>query len=229
MSYILEALRRADAARERGRVPGLHSRTEGPQAAASPKQRRTGLLPVLVGGALLIAALAALLVQRPGAPAPRPEPAAQTPNLGTVSAEAAPPAQPDRLVVAPTPARPSAVAAPAPVRRVSPAGPVAGANRPSAAGLPAKAETSIVAPTRPGQPSAAADPHDDLPAALRRELPKLVVSGSVYSEEAANRFLIVNGEVVHEGDQLGPELSVEQIGPKTAWLRFRTYRVKLPL
>ena len=61
----------------------------------------------------------------------------------------------------------------------------------------------------------------DEPEDLRREVPKLVVSGSVYSQNPAQRMLIVNGQVVNEGASLGPELVLESIGPKSAVLRLR--------
>ena len=41
MSYILDALRRADAERERGAVPGLHSQpVAAPETIATPARRR---------------------------------------------------------------------------------------------------------------------------------------------------------------------------------------------
>jgi general secretion pathway protein B len=39
---------------------------------------------------------------------------------------------------------------------------------------------------------------------LRRELPRLAVSGSVYSDDPAGRFVIINGDVAREGAVLAP-------------------------
>ena len=60
MSYILDALKRADAERERGHVPGLHSQGTPAPAAGATRPRRPGV-PLMVGTiALLVAAAAAL-------------------------------------------------------------------------------------------------------------------------------------------------------------------------
>jgi general secretion pathway protein B len=50
----------------------------------------------------------------------------------------------------------------------------------------------------------AAAPIQDASPALKREMARLGVSGSVYSDDPASRFVIVRGEVVHEGATLGP-------------------------
>ena len=63
----------------------------------------------------------------------------------------------------------------------------------------------------------------------RRELPPLVLSGSIWSDSASQRFVIINGQVVHEGEAAAPGVVVERIGPKAAVLRWRDLRIELPL
>ena len=46
----------------------------------------------------------------------------------------------------------------------------------------------------------------------------------MYSENAANRMLIINGQLFHERDKLGPGLVLVQIRLKSAVLEFRGYR-----
>ena len=46
----------------------------------------------------------------------------------------------------------------------------------------------------------------------------------MYSEHAASRMLIINGQVFHERDKLAPNLTLVQIRLKTAVLDFRGYR-----
>ncbi len=58
MSYILDALQRADAERGRGNVPGLHAR-QLPTALEEAATARTGLRGPLVWGGLLVLVLAA--------------------------------------------------------------------------------------------------------------------------------------------------------------------------
>ena len=72
MSYILEALRKAEAERERGTVPDLHAQPLPPGAAESlAEPPRASLLPWLAAGALLaIVAGAGWFVIGRGAPAP---------------------------------------------------------------------------------------------------------------------------------------------------------------
>jgi len=65
---------------------------------------------------------------------------------------------------------------------------------------------------------------DELPADIRAQVPKLVVGGSIYSESAASRFLILNGQIVHENEKVMPELVLEQIKLKSAVLRYRNQR-----
>ncbi|EWS52751.1 hypothetical protein X551_04464 [Methylibium sp. T29] len=67
----------------------------------------------------------------------------------------------------------------------------------------------------------------ELPDDIRRQLPAIAVGGSIYSAEAANRFLIINGQIFHEKDKLGPELVLEQIKLKAAVLRFKGYRYEI--
>ena len=64
----------------------------------------------------------------------------------------------------------------------------------------------------------------ELPADVQRELPKLAISGGVYSDNPAQRMLIVNGQVFNEGAELAPGVQLEQIRAKTAVLKFRGYR-----
>ena len=64
----------------------------------------------------------------------------------------------------------------------------------------------------------------ELPEAIRRDLPNLTLGGAMYSDRAASRMLIINGQVFHEGDTLGPDLSLRHIRLKEAVLEFRGYR-----
>ena len=64
----------------------------------------------------------------------------------------------------------------------------------------------------------------DLPEALRTQLPALKVTGATHSNNPAYRMAIVNGQVLHEGDQAAPGLVLEKIEPgRTVW-SFKGYR-----
>lgn len=54
------------------------------------------------------------------------------------------------------------------------------------------------------------------------------VGGTVYSDNPASRFILINGQVVHEGGSPAPGVTVERIAPKRATLRWRDMRIELP-
>jgi general secretion pathway protein B len=66
-----------------------------------------------------------------------------------------------------------------------------------------------------------------LPAEQRRELPPLAVGGSVWSDNASSRFVLLDGQLLHEGDSIAPGLVLERIAPRSAWLRWRGQRIEL--
>jgi general secretion pathway protein B len=77
----------------------------------------------------------------------------------------------------------------------------------------------------PGEAQAAAQSSAPPPQApIRSEppagAPALVVTGGVYSNNAAQRMLIVNGQVFSEGGQPAPGVMLEQIRPNSAVLSF---------
>lgn len=71
------------------------------------------------------------------------------------------------------------------------------------------------------------DNQQSLPDDVRSAIPRLVVGGAMYSESAANRMLIVNGQLFRENDELAPGLVLEQIALKSAVLRYRNYRFRV--
>ncbi|MEY2891492.1 MAG: hypothetical protein RJA98_1400 [Pseudomonadota bacterium] len=287
MSFILDALKRAEAEREQGRVPGLmaqhgnagaHDGTRGDGAATG-----SALRWALLGVGLLIAALLLWLTFKPDArglppqashvpdmPAPtQPAPTlpsapalppalpspiaaapAQPPDQRTMqSAEpaaraqtTAQPAEPQRAAAvpattAPTPAETSAAAtaqaerARAAATRAEAAASaaaaklaVAQARAASAAEAKAAKAAALAAANAPAEklPSLA-----DLPPDLRAGLPALAVSGAIHSQNRADRLLIVNGVLLHEGESIAPGLVLEQIRLKSAVLRFKNQRFEL--
>lgn len=52
---------------------------------------------------------------------------------------------------------------------------------------------------------------NDLPAPVRAELPKLLVSGHVWSDEPGLRLLSVDDRLLHEGDEAAPGVSLQEI------------------
>jgi len=49
----------------------------------------------------------------------------------------------------------------------------------------------------------------------------------MYSDRPADRMVVLNGQVFHEGDALGKGLVLKQIRLKSAVFEFRGYRVEI--
>lgn len=211
MSYILDALKRADADRDRqlAAVPDLHAQTDTlsyRELAAVPRSRWW------VGG-LVLAALAA---------------AGWVGWAYSDRAEGVPLAvAPSATVVAPVPApAPIPTPAPAPAPTASPTA------SPSPAPVPAPAPRAVTPrPVLPAAKPPAAERlplYAALPPALRSQIPALSVNGSVYSPARSSRIVILNGQVFREGAQPTDGLVVEEIRLKSSVLSFRGTRFELP-
>jgi general secretion pathway protein B len=222
MSYILDALRKADAQRERDPARGIHAQPVTLSASeenADPTSRFWLVVGALVVGAALLAAVMWWLgwLARPAAP---PDAAAVVTAPAPLPKLAAVPA-----VIASTPANEVLPAAPPspPPPAAPPARDMAKPAPPVTAYPPATAY-----PPPPDASSARLLSLAELPADVQRELPKLAISGGVYSPTPAQRLLIVNGMVLSEGAEAAPGVLLEQIRPKTAVLNFRGYRYGVP-
>lgn len=222
MSYILDALRRADADRERGSVPGIHAQPAmlGEADSEAPRAARPRLWAGLAFALLLLAVLGGWLLGHDApAPAAAPAPAPPAPVSAAPVNPAAAPVTVAPLVTALPPAP-----VPAPPRASEPA-------RPAPAKTPEDkaAKPPVGAASKASTPaSAVAEPRvlqlSELPDEIRRELPTLAVGGAMYSQNPANRLLIVNGQTFHEGDKLAPNLFLQQIRLKSAVLEYKGYR-----
>lgn len=206
MSFILDALRRADSERERGRVPGLHAQPSNAMSAdgcAAGEGQRAGWS----GAQWLAAALAALALLMLGAwlslrlSEPRQE--------GLAPAPATAPLQP-----APQQALPL--------------------HTPAVVQAPVLSQPPVAAVAPPVQPTASAAEKDqpvpllsELPAALRSQIPTLSSGGSMYSETPANRMLILNGQLLHEGDLVAGTLVLEEIRLNGAVLSLKGQRFRI--
>lgn len=253
MSYILDALKRADSERERGAVPGLRTQTgfAGPTPMGRPPTHSFTYL-LLAGSGLVLIGLGWWLWQSPNPNRPKPSDAAAaqvltSPNLppplvsSSVLVDAketrpAPVISADQVAAMklPTPVREADVMvskatqarAPEPElsKKLAPALPARPVIFPRAeAGGLGKQTESL---TSPGNDQRIAS-MSELPADIRLALPKLVISGSTYSDNPVYRMLIINGQVFHEGEKPVADLQLEQIRPKTAVLNFKGNRYSM--
>lgn len=253
MSYILEALRKSDAERERGAVPDLHAQPltlAGAEEAAAPGPGRFWLWLAVAAVLLLAAALAwrltlhdappvlAAAPARPPVAAPSPPPAVSTlPQVAPTIASAPLPASAPLAEPAPArmqtstqtpPAKPTHAATPTPEPEAKSARKPVPRVRARPAAPTAAAATAAKKPAAP-QPAERVPLLAELPDDLRRQVPAMVIGGSVYSPQPASRMLIVNGQVYREGSPVAPELQLDQIGTKAAVFSIRGKRFEVPL
>jgi general secretion pathway protein B len=89
----------------------------------------------------------------------------------------------------------------------------------------------VTAPATKASPATAGNTRihavNELPQDIRGSLPQLSIGGAMYSPNPASRMLIVNGQLMHEGEKVTPELVLDQIELKRAVLSFRGYRYSI--
>jgi general secretion pathway protein B len=215
MSYILEALKKAQAERQLGNAPTIHSPQVVASAPAGAAGSRKPLLIGLGAGALVVAAGALVVWRQAPAPvaAPRtavvPAPVPAAPRTLAVTAPPAPAPVPAPVrAPEPTPARVGAPAAVRPAPPPAPAAPVAAAAKPA--------------------PEESLPFLQQLPDAQQRDIPRVTFGGYMYSANPADRLLIVDKALRHEGEEVAPGLVLEQLLPRAAVMNYRGTRYRVP-
>jgi general secretion pathway protein B len=258
MSYILEALKKAQAERQLGNAPTIHAPQPVPAAQPDTAASRKPLFIGLGAGALVVALGALFLWQRgPSTPAPAPAavlagrpaatpatPAASGQGRGAASSLPAGAAS-NRLEVSapPAPAPRPVHAAETPARPASPAAGRAGTDE-LAARAPARTPAPATAAATPAGPAGAAPraaatqaatpaaedslPYlHQLPDTIQRDIPRVTFGGYMYSANPADRLLLVDKTLRHEGEEVGPGLVLEKLMPKAAVMNFRGIRYRV--
>ena len=230
MSLILDALRKADAERERGSVPSLHSQPVAPPSAEAPPRAkaRPNWLWIAIGIAVGLSGAAAWVMLGRDAPppgtaatqAPAPPGASVAPSVAPAAPSVMPPA------VAVAPATPSSGAAAPAVAEPAPW------PQPDERKAAARPEAKVDAPVRVlGNVPPAAEQQvytrEQLPPEIRAALPQFAIGGSMYSPNPAARSLIVNGQLYREKDRMTPDLRLEEVKLKAAVFSFRGYRFEV--
>lgn len=233
MSYILEALKKAQAERQLGSAPTIHATPLQPLASERERTRSMGLIVGLGVLAVAVAGGVAWWTQR--TPAPDAQPGA------VLAATPAPPAP--VVVVAQAPAAPYVPAAPAPLAyQAGPAPtPLMGASavvaqRPPvmrAAPAPAPARAAATAPVAvAAAPAAALEDNlpllNQLPEAQRAGLPQVSFGGYMYSKNPADRLLLIDKTLRREGEEVAPGLVLERLLPRAAVMNYRGTRYRVP-
>ncbi len=152
------------------------------------------------------------------------------PRITPLPSPAAP--DPGSMVAVPMPALPATIT-PAPAVLPPPPGlkapsiavPASGMQ---SAGIPAAPPVSPPEPVPVVPPPEQSPPADgrvlelsELPASVRAELPKLLVSGHVWSEEPSLRLMSVDDRLLHEGGEAAPGLKLQEITSSGAVFVFK--------
>jgi general secretion pathway protein B len=202
MSFILDALRKSEAARRRSEAPDLFAAM--PQTAEPERARRAWPLWAADGDGS-----DTITVGPPNATGNAVVPPADTPPI---VADATPPAAASTIPVA----RPAASAPTASAAVIAP--------RELPLPPPPPAAAPAIAPPAGDQAVSIAD----LDPATRKQLPPLKLSMHLWNETPSGRFVILDGQRLKEGDVLG-ELVVESITRDGAVLVWRGGRLKIAL
>lgn len=219
MSYVLEALKKAQAQREQGGVPGIHS-LQVPYVAVEGKAR-SNPKPVLWAIAGLLVVILGGVAWRMGDGLGAPQEPASVAQVATGSVSPPPAATPLDPVLAAPPRESEPVAISLPQGESQLAGPVT-------AELPAakraeKAKANVQ--SKDVRPKIYAV--SELPEGVRRELPNLVISGGSYSSNPAQRLIILNNQVFTEKSEPATGVVVERIEQNAVVLRFRDYSYRV--
>lgn len=222
MSFILDALQRADAERERGAVPGLHARQVNSPYGTGRAGSRKGWALVVAG--VLALALAAMAVWMwLGNPPAAVAPVASMPVTQAARTTTPTPASPAAVAALTTPPAVAPPVAATQPPKPAPVAPSLSPRRPSsAAKAPASPAKDVVAAAAPTAPLLS-----ELPEDIRRQIPPLGISGAVYSDNPAQRLLLVNGQVLGQGSLAAPEVTLVEIRASSSEFSFRGTRFRL--
>jgi general secretion pathway protein B len=205
MSYILEALKKAQAERQLGNAPTIHAVPVG-AAPLEPAGARRRPLWIAMTAVALVAALAAL-AWRTSAPDVKP--------VAVV-------VKPAAVLAAPAPV---AALTPPPLAVVPPSAPEPKAVVVRAAPVP---KPVVAPPPAPLPEEEKLQSLRDLPEAIQRTVPPITFGGYMYSKNPADRLLLIDKTLRHEGEEVAPGLVLEKLMPKAAVMNFKGYRYRVP-
>jgi general secretion pathway protein B len=243
MSYILDALKKAESDRLSGAAPIIGAPVERFLAPEAPRRKRWlwAAIP------LTAVAVAVLVWFTAGREQEAAQPSTITAQIDPPPAipapEPSPPPQRATPVVA-VPQAPAPAKNPAAPERATPTKPVekkADPARSEARPVPEqKAATAITRPApktsvperRPAPQPQPAPIQEALPFLhelaphVQREIPKFSIDGYLYSGNKADRSLLINRRLLHEGDQIASGLVIEEMRPQEMVLNYRGTRYR---
>ncbi len=162
-------------------------------------------------------------------------PSGAAPPASAARGEAAPPSTAPAAPPPTPPAEPaqSAAAAPKPPPK-APAvesKPAALRSRPEPAGSPTpkasvRPSPPTPAPVSEGKPPTRILRFSELPPAVARSVPRIKVDGYALTDDPATRIVVINGQMLGEGEQVTADLKLERIGTDGVVLNYKGYRFR---
>jgi general secretion pathway protein B len=230
MSYILDALKKAEAERNSTVSPNIHAPQPTVVAPLTDEPSLRTKAWIRFGLTAVAAVLLALIWLKFWRAAP---PVVAPPIVATAPApELQAPKMTDRIPSAPAPAPQVATPSPAVPPQEAPARPAkqkarpakeAAEKKPAKAAVPSQSKPSQTAPPSSENRIAALR---ELPRHIQSEIPALTVSGYIYSENKTDRTVLINKKLLHEGDQVAPDLTLEKLTPTGMVLNYKGYRYR---
>lgn len=222
MSYILEALKKAQTERQLGSAPSIHTM---PIPMASNERSSRDRLPLLLaaGGLLLALGMGIMWWRQSATPAVQGPPAVLAVTPAPEPAMIVVPASPTPVPLPPAMEAIAAAPAPVPVK----AAPIAPAPKVAAAPTPAPAPAAAAVPAADAAPEENLPFMAQLPEQVQRELPKVAFGGYMYSKNPADRLLLIDNVLRNEGQEVAPGLVLEQLQPRAAVMNYRGTRYRV--
>jgi general secretion pathway protein B len=210
VSYILDALRKSDQQRQRGLAPALHI-----DHLATRSFRRSPLLVygvpalILVGAGVLIGWWRPWEIQQP---VPVADPLA-TKRAESTQHHIATPLPTQSVLTQNTPEH--ANAEPRSVDAATTEAAIPALATPPARAVPAGVvmDSKVLAIS-------------ELPAAIQQEIPAMNISVHAYSPHPANRMVGINNQLLREGGNLPPGLTLNEITPDGMVFSYKGYRFR---
>jgi general secretion pathway protein B len=97
----------------------------------------------------------------------------------------------------------------------------------SPAAKPAQRAAATPAPAPSPSPEDSLPYLQQLPDTVQRDVPRVNFGGYMYSANPADRLLIVDKALRHEGEEVAPGLLLEKLLPKAAVMNYRGVRYRV--
>ncbi len=223
MSYILDALRKSDQQRQRGSTPTLLTVQTTPTGPRRPKYLLNGVIAAaLISAGILVGWLQPWQNKQA-------EPVASTPAASGSTLDVPPPTygsaelsggpQQESSMQSST----TAVEAENQATNVALAPQPARGTQSAATGqLPVKSGATATSNDEGGKIMAL----NDLPPAIRREIPSIAIMFHAYSSDPGERRVMINGNMAKEGETLDDGLGLQQITPDGVIFLYKGYRFR---